>query len=45
MSSGTLFSSRNLAAALVAIAMTVAFHGGWIKAMDRDAIAVTTAAA
>ena len=44
MSSGTMFSSRNFAAALVAVAMTVAFHGGWIKAMDRDAIAVTSAA-
>ena len=45
MSSGTLFSSRNLAAVLVAVAMTVAFHGSWIKALDRDAIAATTSAA
>jgi tellurite resistance protein len=41
MTSGTMFSSRNIAAAVVAVAMTVAFHGGWMKAMDRDAMAAT----
>jgi hypothetical protein len=40
----TMFTTRNLTAAMMAIAFTVALHGGWLAAMDRDAIAVTTPA-
>jgi hypothetical protein len=39
-----MFTSRNITSALVAIAFTFALHGGWLAAMDRDAVAVTTPA-
>ena len=30
---------RNIISAVVAIAFTVAIHGGWLTGMDRDALA------
>ena len=40
-----MFTSRNIASALVAVAFTFALHGGWLAAMDRDALAVPAIAA
>ncbi len=39
--SGNSISSRQIVSAIVAVAITVAIHGGWLSGMDRDAIAVT----
>ena len=41
----SIFSTRNIAWAVMAVAATVALHGGWLNAMDRDAAAVTASAA
>jgi hypothetical protein len=32
--------SRRIVSAIVAVALTVAIHGGWLAGMDRDAAAV-----
>ena len=38
----TSISPRSqIIAAVVAIAFTVAIHGGWLSGMDRDAVAIT----
>jgi hypothetical protein len=37
-------NTRKFAALMIAVVATVAVHGGWLKAMDRDAIAVTAVA-
>ena len=34
-------TSRRIVSAIVAVAFTVALHGGWLSGMDRDAVAVT----
>lgn len=36
-------NSRRIFAALLAIVATTAMHAGWLKALDRDAIAATAA--
>ncbi|HEY0445380.1 MAG TPA: hypothetical protein VGD19_02900 [Allosphingosinicella sp.] len=41
----SIFSTRNLSWALIAIFATVALHGGWLAGMDRDALAVPAVAA
>ncbi len=38
---GHSISSRQIVSAIVAVAITVAIHGGWLSGMDRDAVAVT----
>ncbi len=40
-----MFSTRNLAWGLIAIVATATLHGGWLAAMDRDALAVPAVAA
>jgi hypothetical protein len=40
-----IFSTRNFAWGLIAIVATVTLHGGWLAAMDRDALAVPVIAA
>ncbi len=37
----SIFSTRNTSWAVMAVVATVALHGSWLKAMDRDAAAVT----
>jgi hypothetical protein len=39
----SMFSTRNISWAVMAVMATVALHGSWLKAMDRDAAAVTAA--
>ena len=40
-----LFTMRNLIGAVIALVATIALHGGWLAAMDRDALAVPEVAA
>ncbi len=37
-----VINPRRIISAIVAIAFTVALHGGWLSGMDRDAVAVTS---
>ena len=39
-----MFTTRKFATAMLAVIATFAVHGGWLSAMDRDALAVTAAA-
>ena len=36
-------TSHRIVAAVIAIVATTALHAGWLNALDRDAIAATTA--
>ncbi len=38
--SGNIINSRQIVSAIAALAITVAIHGGWLRGMDRDAVAV-----
>ena len=38
--SRTISSPRRIIFAVVAVAFTIAIHGGWLSGMDRDAVAV-----
>jgi hypothetical protein len=40
-----IVSTRNFAWAVIAVVATVTLHGGWLAAMDRDALAVPAVAA
>jgi hypothetical protein len=40
-----IFSTRSFAWAVIAVMATVTLHGGWLAAMDRDALAVPAVAA
>ncbi len=38
--SGNSISLRHVVSAIAAVVITFAIHGGWLRGMDRDAVAV-----
>ncbi len=43
MGSKKVITSRQIASAVMALAMTLALHASWLSGMDRDAVAVIAA--
>jgi hypothetical protein len=41
MSANSSNAQRRIISAAMAIVLTVGIHGGWLRGMDRDAVAVT----
>ena len=45
MTSNQGLSSRRIASAAIAVALTIGVHGGWLRGLDHDAAAVTASTA